>query len=154
MRLGSVENCSCYIYVNLSDIKIIFLIITGSAASHPDWHIWGAKGQHTHPQGLLPDQDLLWQGQLCSIVFYHEFHETCHSVTFYLMKKKTPNNAVTPQPSEEFDLTKMSWGGHDILTATSRNYFTATSFWSRIPNSSWYKLVRSHLWVPCEFPVS
>ena len=31
-------------------------------------------------------------------------------------------------PSEEFDLTKMSWGDHDILTATSHEYFTATSF--------------------------
>ena len=51
---------------------------------------------------------------------------------------------------EEFDLTKMTWGDHDILTATSHDYFTAISFWSRTPNSSWYKLVRSHLWVPCE----
>ena len=57
-------------------------------------------------------------------------------------------------PSEEFDLTKMSWGDHDILPATSHEYFNATSFWSCTPNSSWYKLVRSHLWVPCEFPVS
>ena len=39
-------------------------------------------------------------------------------------------------PSEEFDLTKMSWGDHDILTATSHEYFTATSFLSRTPNSS------------------
>ena len=31
-------------------------------------------------------------------------------------------------PSEEFDLRKMSWGDHDILTATSHEYFTATSF--------------------------
>ena len=31
-------------------------------------------------------------------------------------------------PSEIFDLTKMSWGDHDILTATSHQYFTATSF--------------------------
>ena len=31
-------------------------------------------------------------------------------------------------PSEEFDLTKMSWGYHDILTVTSQDYFTATSF--------------------------
>ena len=31
-------------------------------------------------------------------------------------------------PSEEFDLTKMSWGDHDILTVTSHDYFTATSF--------------------------
>ena len=30
--------------------------------------------------------------------------------------------------SEEFDLTKMSWGDHDILTVTSHEYFTATSF--------------------------
>ena len=31
-------------------------------------------------------------------------------------------------PSEEFDLTKMSWGDHDILTVTSHDYLTATSF--------------------------
>ena len=31
-------------------------------------------------------------------------------------------------PSEEFHLTKMSWGDHDIFTATSHDYFTATSF--------------------------
>ena len=31
-------------------------------------------------------------------------------------------------PSEEFDLAKMSWGDHAILTATSHNYFAATSF--------------------------
>ena len=35
---------------------------------------------------------------------------------------------VVVVPSEEFELTKMSWGDHDILTATSRYYFTATSF--------------------------
>ena len=29
---------------------------------------------------------------------------------------------------EEFDLTKMSWGDHDILTATTHEYFNATSF--------------------------
>ena len=33
---------------------------------------------------------------------YHEFHETCHSVTFYFMKKKTPNDAVTPQCQSQF----------------------------------------------------
>ena len=27
----------------------------------------------------------------------YEFHETCHPVTFYFVKKKTPNDAVTPQ---------------------------------------------------------
>ena len=32
----------------------------------------------------------------------HEFHETCHSVTFYSMKKKTPNDAVTPQCQSQF----------------------------------------------------
>ena len=31
-------------------------------------------------------------------------------------------------PSEEFDLTKMSWGDHDVLTATSHEYLNATSF--------------------------
>ena len=31
-------------------------------------------------------------------------------------------------PSEEFDLTKMSWGDHDILTVTSHDYLTATLF--------------------------
>ena len=30
--------------------------------------------------------------------------------------------------SEEFYLTKMSWGDHDVLTATSHEYFNATSF--------------------------
>ena len=30
------------------------------------------------------------------------------------------------KPSEEFDLTKMSWGDHDILTVTSHDYPTAT----------------------------
>ena len=29
----------------------------------------------------------------------HEFHETCHSVTFYFMKK---DNAVTPQCQSQF----------------------------------------------------
>ena len=33
----------------------------------------------------------------------HEFHETCHSDTFYFRKKKkTPNDAVTPQPQSQF----------------------------------------------------
>ena len=32
----------------------------------------------------------------------HEFFETCHSVTFYFMKKKTPNHAVTPQCQSQF----------------------------------------------------
>ena len=34
----------------------------------------------------------------------HEFHETCHSVSFYFKKKKkkTPNYAVTPQCQSEF----------------------------------------------------
>ena len=32
----------------------------------------------------------------------HEFHETCHSVTFYFMKIKTPNDAVTPQCQSQF----------------------------------------------------
>ena len=31
----------------------------------------------------------------------HEFHETCHSVTFYFMKT-TPNDAVTPQRQSQF----------------------------------------------------
>ena len=31
----------------------------------------------------------------------HEFHETCHSVTFYFIKK-TPNDAVTPQRQSQF----------------------------------------------------
>ena len=30
----------------------------------------------------------------CFCVIYHEFHETCHSITFYIIKK-TPNDAVT-----------------------------------------------------------
>ena len=33
--------------------------------------------------------------------FYHELYETCHSVTFYFMKK-TPNSAVTPQRQSQF----------------------------------------------------
>ena len=32
----------------------------------------------------------------------YEFHETCHSVTFYFMQKKTPNDAVTPQRQGQF----------------------------------------------------
>ena len=32
----------------------------------------------------------------------HEFHETCHSVTFYFMKKKTTNDAVTLQRQSQF----------------------------------------------------
>ena len=32
----------------------------------------------------------------------HEFHETCNSVTFYFMEKKTPNYAVTPQCQSQF----------------------------------------------------
>ena len=32
----------------------------------------------------------------------HEFHETCHSVTFYFMEKKTPNDAATPQCQSQF----------------------------------------------------
>ena len=32
----------------------------------------------------------------------HEFHETCHSVIFYFMKKKTPNDAVTPRCQSQF----------------------------------------------------
>ena len=36
--------------------------------------------------------------------------------------------ALIVLPSEEFELTKMSWGDHDILTVTSHDYFTATSF--------------------------
>ena len=32
----------------------------------------------------------------------HEFNETCHSVTFYFMKKKTPNDAMTPQRQSQF----------------------------------------------------
>ena len=36
--------------------------------------------------------------EFMSCDFDREFHETCHSVSFYLMKKKkTPNDAVTPQ---------------------------------------------------------
>ena len=35
--------------------------------------------------------------------FYkHGFHETCHFVTSYFMKKKTPNDAVTPQCLSQF----------------------------------------------------
>ena len=30
----------------------------------------------------------------------HEFHETCHSITFF--HEKTPNNAVTPQRQSQF----------------------------------------------------
>ena len=30
-------------------------------------------------------------------VIIYEFHETCHSVTFYFMKKKDSIDAVTPQ---------------------------------------------------------
>ena len=33
---------------------------------------------------------------------YHEFHETCHSVAFYFMKKKTPNDDVTLQFQGQF----------------------------------------------------
>ena len=32
----------------------------------------------------------------------YEFHETCHSVTLYFMKKKTPNDAVTPHRQGQF----------------------------------------------------
>ena len=32
---------------------------------------------------------------------YYEFHETCHSVTFYFMKK-TPYDVVTPQRQSQF----------------------------------------------------
>ena len=32
---------------------------------------------------------------------HHEIHETCHSVTFYFMKK-APNDAVTPQRLSQF----------------------------------------------------
>ena len=35
-------------------------------------------------------------------VIKHGFHETCYSVKFYFMKKKTPNNAVTPQCQSQF----------------------------------------------------
>ena len=108
---------------------------------------------------------------------YHLFH-SCHVHPLYLTlkyddiknvwRKKISTTLITKSmfksffsalqlatnPSEEFDLAKISWGDHDILTAISHEYFNATLFWSRTPNSSWYKLVRSHLWVPCEFPVS
>ena len=32
----------------------------------------------------------------------HEFHEICHSVTFCFMKKKTPNDDVTPLRHSQF----------------------------------------------------
>ena len=32
----------------------------------------------------------------------HEFHETCRSVTLFFLKKKTPNDAVTPQHQSQF----------------------------------------------------
>ena len=32
----------------------------------------------------------------------HLFHETCHSITFYFMKKKTLNDAVTSQHHSQF----------------------------------------------------
>ena len=41
----------------------------------------------------------------CTLILYfwiHEFHENCHSVIFYFMKKKTPNDAVTPQRQSQF----------------------------------------------------
>ena len=31
----------------------------------------------------------------------HEFHETCHSVTFHFIKK-TPHDAVTPRRQSQF----------------------------------------------------
>ena len=34
-----------------------------------------------------------------------------------------PFNTALFGPSEEFDLTKMSWGDYDILLATSHDYF-------------------------------
>ena len=37
----------------------------------------------------------------CIHVVAHEFHETCHSVTFYFMKK-TSNDAVTPERQSQF----------------------------------------------------
>ena len=35
-------------------------------------------------------------------LIYHVFHETSHSVTSYFTKKKTPNDAVTPQRHCQF----------------------------------------------------
>ena len=43
-------------------------------------------------------------------------------------ERKLVTRTGYPSPSEEFDLTKMSWGDHDILTVTSHDYLTATSF--------------------------
>ena len=34
----------------------------------------------------------------------HEFHENCHSITFYFMKKDSTNDAVTPQRQSQFKL--------------------------------------------------
>ena len=39
--------------------------------------------------------------KVCYCSIWHEFHETCHSVTFYFMKKTT-NDAVTPQRQSQF----------------------------------------------------
>ena len=55
------------------------------------------------------------------------------------------------KPGEEFDLTKMSWWDNDTLTAISHEILQCNVvFWSRTPNPSWHKKVRSH----CELVAS
>ena len=53
-------------------------------------------------------------------------HETLNLKLDHLFGSDHPS--PDRSPSEEFDLTKMSWGDHDILTAVSHDYFTAMSF--------------------------
>ena len=50
---------------------------------------------------------LMQQGKSLQPLYFftsssHDFHETCHTVTFCFMKKKTPNDAVTPQRQSQF----------------------------------------------------
>ena len=54
-----------------------------------------------HALGMLSTAQLTTYTSLATSLAGHEFHETCHSVTFYFMKK-APNDVVTPQRQSQF----------------------------------------------------
>ena len=110
-------------------------LVGSSSWDHPDeleitvqWQKWGNCEIVSYELTILAHCDL-WVILYCEIFRWALFEYGVRSQLHWEV-----HLFVKSHPSEKFDLTKMSWWDHDILTATSHDYFTATSFWSHTSN--------------------
>ena len=91
------------------------------------------KEDHLIENAAWKDQEKLVNEECCRLMEENGYlkEKVSSSVNPWQIKHKIDDNLKYISyscPSEEFDLTKMLWGDHDILTATSHEYFTAASF--------------------------